>query len=215
MRFTKSQKSAIKSDFLASIISWSGRLYHGSPLRGIACVLENGFMADRSMQTMGGILFSASNNPSVLELFGRDGLYHENGFIFDVDFKRVLVLSDFWYSLFFSGSGATSDMLADLLESDPNAEEKISAFGIDTDFDTDTFLDTFLPKSVEAIIIPGFFDKHVRGEREMAITPTGLRKLRGFLNAVVIDSTNNSWEYAKEALADMGVSAENCDERDQ
>jgi hypothetical protein len=211
MNFTAAQVKAIKADLNKKIIPWRGALYHGSPLSGMACILNDGFSATAEMQSMGGDLFSTSKNPRMLEMFSDNS--GANGFRFMADFSKVLVLNDFWYALFDAISGSGSSFWEDLIEEKPSMEQKAIKFGIDPDqysIDIADFLDEFVQKDVEAIMIPGFNDTHPNAEQEMAITQFGVKKLKGMLSAVIIDYQEYSWNEAKEVLADMGIEAEEC-----
>ncbi len=211
MNFTTAQAKAIKADLNKKIISWRGALYHGSPLTGMACILRDGFSATAEMQSMGGDLFSVSKNPNVLSLFSENT--GANGFRFHADFHKVLVLSDFWYALFDAISGSGSGFWEDLIEEKPSMEAKALKLGIEPDyyfFDTAEFLDEFIQKDVEAIMIPGFNDTSQNAEQEMAITQFGVKKLKGMLSAVIIDYQEYTWNEAKEVLDDLGVEAEEC-----
>lgn len=211
---TPAQRKAIKADLLAEVIPWSGTLYHGTELAGMRCILDNGFAVDTSMASIGLPLFSTSKNSAMLEYFGRDEHGVANGFRFKVDFDKVWVISELWYALFYfwsqSGGG---DMIVDHLEAHPRDEEKLVALlgeNWEKIYDglVDSFFAEFVPTTIKAIAFPGFFtDKERNSEAEMAITPNGVKLLKKFTDAVIIDYGENSWAYAKEVLDELGVEA--------
>ncbi len=214
-QLTPAQRRAIKADLLAEIIPWSGTLYHGTPLSGMRCILEHGFAADTSMATIGLPLFSTSRNSSMLEYFGKDEHGIANGFRFNVDFDRVWRIDGFWYSLLYlwSESGA-GDMWDDYVELHPGAEnDAIALLGVGYERlytgSVENFYGEFVPSTIKAIAFPEFFTATQRNqEAEMAITPSGVKLLKKFTDAVIIDYSENSWDGAKEILDDLGVEAD-------
>ncbi len=194
----------IRREFLKQKIEpWSEcYLYHGTPVYGLISILRNGFDCLEGSHDFDGCLFSTSSNDNVLDLFSEgDG---QTGFVFSPRFKKVLVLDGFWYAALYgmSGSGA-ADMWNEWIKEYPEDSEWAMTIGLwDGDelaYNSEEFLEKFIPKDVEAIMFPGFHPDNFTSESEMAVTWAGLKVLDRCIERIYI--RGEEFESVKDAIA--------------
>ena len=205
----------IKREFLKQkIVPWDeSYLYHGTPPKGLACILKNGLYCAGS-HDLDFCLLSTSNNDNVLTLFSE--VNGTTGLVFNPKFKKVLVLDDFWYDVLYgmSGTGA-ADMWDDRVAENPEDGERAEKMGLwdgsEFKYESGRFLETFLPKDVEAIMFPAFReDKGGNTESEMAVTTAGMKVLEKSIEYIYIDGKEfDSADAARKHLDAEGIE---CDE---
>jgi hypothetical protein len=202
----------IRREFLKQdIVPWSeSYLYHGTPPPGLACMLAQGLSCAAGTHDWDYCLFSTSANDNVLTLFS-DG-HGMTGFVFNPSFKKVLVMSDFWYSALYGMSdGGATDMWDDYADEHPEEKAlalKLGLFALDVStFNARQFLEQFLPKNVEAIMFPGFSEcSGGNDECEMAVTEAGIKVLERSVEYIYIRGKEfDSADAARKYLAEQGV----------
>jgi hypothetical protein len=168
------------------------------------------------MHDIGACLLSTSANPNMLRLFGEVGK-GRNGFEFEVKFKRVMVLSDFWYYALYSESA--SDMTGEHFDQHPHQTAKAKKLGLVTrygdigfpDGGSGPFLEGVLPLDVEAIMFPSFHDTDENAESEMAITSFGCARLLDAVTRIYVeDLPFRDPSGALDALRVRDVKADAC-----
>ena len=201
----------IKREFLKQeIVPWDeSYLYHGTPPTGLACILKNGLYCAGS-HDLDFCLLSTSNNDNVLTLFSE--VHGTTGLVFNPKFKKVLVLDDFWFDALYgmSGSGA-ADMWDDRVAENPEDDERAQKMGLwdgsEFKYESGRFLETFLPKDVEAIMFPSFReDKGGNAESEMAVTTAGMKVLEKAIEYIYIEGKEfDSVDAARKHLEEQGI----------
>lgn len=209
----------IKREFLKQkIVPWNeSYLYHGTPMQGLACILEEG-LACVGSHDLDYCLLSTSANERVLSLFS-DG-QRATGIVFNPELKRVLILEDFWYyALYGMSQSGASDMWNDYIAEHPEAEKRARKMGLIDDsggwteddyaelpWSASRFLDQFLPRDVEAIMFPGFRDAGDNTEAEMAITERGMKVLEKAIEYIYVEGREfYDADAAKKYLAERGI----------
>ncbi|HMS57124.1 MAG TPA: hypothetical protein PKA27_17190 [Fimbriimonadaceae bacterium] len=190
----------IRKDLISDVRAWNGTLYHGTPEAGAICIAHNGFQPQYHNELSGDFL-SLSRNPRAVQLFGG------SGFVFNAKFSKVLYLSDFYYGLLTVNTGM--DIWQDLVEREPEVEEKAQSLGFANRFgsysieDGWVFFNQVMPKDIEAIAIDHNEDfGHHNAEAEIAATHTGCRLLKNFVTQIVVDgermTPQEGWQHLGE-----------------
>ena len=162
---------------------YQGYLFHGTPLAGAVDMIQNGIHPSDHGELQSPLL-SVSVNGEMLHMFS-DG-EKNTGFVFDVNFAKVVTLDEVHYALAACESG---DFIDDLLEKNPGMEERLKQLGYEDRWNrvgmNEGELVGIFP-DVDAFILPGFDSTNLRAEAEMAVTERGCEKLEHMIEYVYI-----------------------------
>jgi hypothetical protein len=186
---------------------WSGYLFHATPLEGAISIVKYGFHAQHHAELNEGFL-SLSQNDNIFRFFC-DG-EPTTGFCFDVNFQKVMRIDDFHLALAAWESGA--GWWEELIEKDPQAQEKAKALGYGNRWGylgmDERELASIIPQDVEGVILPGFDMSHPNAEAEMAVTQQGCSKLMSMVEYVYIRGKEFEAQEGLNKLRKIGKLAE-------
>lgn len=209
--FTREQPSPALADYLRSAAkTWSGTVYHGTPVRGLHAMLANGIYGTQHGELAENDTLSTSLNDNVLSMFSEgDGT---TGLDFSVNGIKLLVLDPMLTRLAIERGG--SGMIQSLEDEDFGADE------------FNEFCERYqiLPKyhgeyafpydylsgiGIDAVVYEYTWDRNERGsgfdrdESEICFLAGGIEKLNHCIDTIYVCGKPYEASDRASAIADM------------